>query len=179
MAWSTANLSVARGSLSATSVGTKVFFAGGWDSTYNASSMVDIYDNSSNTWSTANLSVARGLLSATSVGTKAFFAGGCDTSSACFSVIDIYDIKSARINENMLSANEIKIYPNPTKDNLTIETNSTKEQKLEILNLIGQTVYTSVITKKAVVKTSEFPVGVYFIKLSTDKETVVKKFVKE
>ena len=75
--------------------------------------------------------------------------------------------------------NTISLYPNPTKDNLTIETTSTKDQELEILNLIGQTIYTSVITKKAVVKTSEFPVGVYFIKLSTDKETVVKKFVKE
>ncbi len=73
----------------------------------------------------------------------------------------------------------LNIYPNPFKDELTVETTSTKEQKLEILNLIGQTVYTSVITKKAVVKTGAFPVGVYFIKLSTDKETVVKKFVKE
>ena len=73
------------------------------------------------------------------------------------------------------------IYPNPANDILTIETNyiSNKEQKLEILNLIGQTVYTSLITKKAVVKTSAFPVGVYFIKLTTDKESVVKKFVKE
>ena len=85
-----------------------------------------------------------------------------------------YDYMGIKVYDNK----GIYVYPNPTKDNITIETNSTNEQKLEILNLIGQTVYTSVITKKAVVKTSAFPVGVYFIKLSTDKETVVKKFVK-
>ena len=73
----------------------------------------------------------------------------------------------------------LNIYPNPFKDELTVETTSTKEQKLEIFNLIGQTIYTSVMTKKTVVKTGAFAGGVYFIKLSTDKETVVKKFVKE
>jgi len=86
---------------------------------------------------------------------------------------------SIGINENNALSDYIEIYPNPTKDNLTVETNSNTEQKLEILNLIGQTVYRSVITKKAVVKTDEFLCGVYFIKLSTDKETVVRKFVKE
>ena len=82
------------------------------------------------------------------------------------------------INTNELS-NQIKVYPNPTKDNLTIETNSTKEQRIEIVNLIGQTVYTTIINKKAIVNTSSFPSGVYILKLYTDKETVVRKFVKE
>ena len=82
------------------------------------------------------------------------------------------------INTNQLS-NHIKVYPNPTKDNLTIETNSNTEQKLEIINLIGQTVYTNIIYKKAVINTSAFANGVYILKLSSDKETVVRKFVKE
>ena len=75
--------------------------------------------------------------------------------------------------------NILKVYPNPTKDNLTIETNFNTEQKLEILNLIGQTIYSSIINKKAKINTSAFAKGVYIIKLISDNETVVKRFVKE
>ena len=71
-------------------------------------------------------------------------------------------------------------YPNPTKGELTIETNLNTDQRLEIVNLIGQTVYTNIINKnKTTVNTSAFANGVYFIKLSSNKETVVRKFVKE
>ena len=45
--------------------------------------------------------------------------------------------------------------------------------------MVGQAVYTSNINKKAKVNTSAFASGVYIIKLYTDKETVVRKFVKE
>jgi len=86
---------------------------------------------------------------------------------------------SAGINEIKQEKGAVKVYPNPTKENLTIETNINKEQKLEILNLMGQTVYTSIINKKATINTSAFANGVYIIKLYTDKETVVRKFVKE
>ena len=76
--------------------------------------------------------------------------------------------------------NDILVYPNPTKEYLTIVTNSNKEQRLEIVNLIGQTVYTSNINKKTTINTSVFANGIYILKLSSDKEkTVVKKFVKE
>ena len=77
------------------------------------------------------------------------------------------------------TTNNFTFYPIPTKDNLTIETNSNTEQKLEILNLIGQTVYTNSINKKAIVNTSAFANGVYILKLYSDKETIVRKFIKE
>ena len=73
----------------------------------------------------------------------------------------------------------ISLYPNPTNDNLTIETNINTEQKLEIVNLIGQTVYTSYINNRANINTSAFAKGVYILKLSSDKETVIRKFVKQ
>ena len=83
------------------------------------------------------------------------------------------------INKHNTKTN-LSIYPNPTKDNLTIETNINTEQRLEITNLIGQTVYTSYIyNKKATINTSAFAKGVYILKLSSDKETVVRKFVKQ
>ena len=84
----------------------------------------------------------------------------------------------AVINENTIK-NNLSIYPNPTKNNLTIETNNNTEQRIEILNLIGQTVYTSYINKKATINTSAFANGVYILKISSDKETVVRKFIKE
>ena len=87
--WTTANLSAARYDLSATAVGTKVFFAGGRYGNTSYSSVVDIYDNSTGLWTTANLSAARTQLSATAVGTKVFFAGG--NTGVSSSVVDIYD----------------------------------------------------------------------------------------
>ncbi|MEI6822410.1 MAG: T9SS type A sorting domain-containing protein [Bacteroidota bacterium] len=84
---------------------------------------------------------------------------------------------TAGIAENNIS--QIRVYPNPTKDNLTIETNSNTEQRLEIINLIGQTLYTNSINKKATINISAFANGVYILKLSSDKETVIKKFVKD
>ena len=87
--WTTANLSTTRFSLSATSVGTKVFFAGGFHNNVTPSSVVNIYDNSTSLWTIANLSVARGYLSAATVGSKVFFAGGDDGNPS--SVVDIYD----------------------------------------------------------------------------------------
>ncbi|MEI6820454.1 MAG: T9SS type A sorting domain-containing protein [Bacteroidota bacterium] len=86
---------------------------------------------------------------------------------------------SAGINEIRQEKGVVRVYPNPTKDNLTIETNSNTEQRLEIVNLIGQTVYTNNINKKATINTSAFAKGIYILKLSSDKETVVRKFVKE
>ena len=88
------------------------------------------------------------------------------------------DLTCMSINENIIN-NNLSIYPNPTKDNLTIETNSITEQRIEILNLIGQTVYTNIINRKATVNTSAFAKGVYILKLSSYKETIVRKFVKE
>src|SRR5687767_7853430 len=69
--FSTAQLSVGRTNLAATSVGTKVLFGGGYNGSYSL--VVDIYESSNNTWSTATLSVARENLAAASVGTKVLF----------------------------------------------------------------------------------------------------------
>ena len=73
----------------------------------------------------------------------------------------------------------LSIYPNPTSSTLTIETNSNTKQNLEIVNLLGQTMYTYYIYSKATVDVSALPKGIYLIKLNTDKGIVVKKFVKE
>ena len=89
------------------------------------------------------------------------------------------DCSNIGVNENTDKQNDIICYPIPAKEILTIETNSDKEQRLEILNLFGQIIYTSNINKKAIVNTFAFANGIYILKLSSNKETVVRKFIIE
>jgi len=56
--WSTAKLSEARDLLAATSVNNLALFGGG-DASSGVSSVIDIYNSTSNIWSTAKLSEAR------------------------------------------------------------------------------------------------------------------------
>ena len=81
--------------------------------------------------------------------------------------------------EQQLTNNYVSVYPNPAKDNIIIETNSNTQQRVEILNLMGQYVYKSSINKNVTINTSAFANGVYILKLSTDKEMLVRKFVKQ
>ena len=101
--WTTASLSQARYDPAATTVGTKVLFAGGSTATAT-SSVVDIYDASTGQWSTASLSQARYALTATTAGNEAFFAGGAtDLSNGYSSVVDIYNATSGQWSTASLS----------------------------------------------------------------------------
>ena len=107
------------------------------------------------------------------------FCSSDNTTPALRPKLEVCYSTSNGVNEQLLTNYIISIYPNPTKDNLTIETNINTEQKIEITNLIGQTIYTIYINKKVTINTSAFAKGVYILKLSSDKETIVRKFVKE
>jgi autotransporter-associated beta strand protein len=102
--WSTANLSQARSSLAATTVGNQVFFAGGYTGgTQAASSVVDIYNTTTGAWSTATLPVGGAPSQTTSVGSKLFFAG-VSTQNSATSVIDTYDTSNGNWSVANLSA---------------------------------------------------------------------------
>ncbi|HEX6882281.1 MAG TPA: hypothetical protein VF530_02810 [Planctomycetota bacterium] len=92
-AWSTAQLSVARGQMAAASVGNLALFAGGIDAT-SPLATVDIYDDSTGTWSTATLSQARHLeqYAAATAGGRVFFGGGAvDPTPTLSDVVDVFD----------------------------------------------------------------------------------------
>lgn len=86
----TAQLSQARYWLSAGTLGSKVFFAGGMNASGH-SNRVDIYDTQNNTWSVAYLSQARYMVAITSTKTQIFFAGGITYGSGRSNRVDIYD----------------------------------------------------------------------------------------
>lgn len=92
-AWSTAQLSVARGQMAAATVGTRALFAGGIDTT-SPLAAVDIYDDAPGTWSTATLSQARHLeqYAGATAGGRVFFGGGAvDPTPILSDVVDVFD----------------------------------------------------------------------------------------
>jgi photosystem II stability/assembly factor-like uncharacterized protein len=80
-----------------------------------------------------------------------------------------------------VSVPDFKIYPNPATDHLIVETNDyASERTIQILNLNGQElVKQKVHTKKIQIDISDLPVGIYFVKLTDDKATKVRKIIKK
>ena len=97
--WSITELSEARTSLTAASVGNKIMFAGGWgawgSSNSGFSKKIDSYLDVINQWSIDSLSEARSGLVAATLYNKVFFAGGwiggLPNTPAYSSRVDIYD----------------------------------------------------------------------------------------
>ncbi|MGD0712071.1 MAG: T9SS type A sorting domain-containing protein [Bacteroidales bacterium] len=81
------------------------------------------------------------------------------------------------IKENKL-LNQIKVYPNPAFNNLTIET--PQLGVIEITNIQGQLINTYTATgNKTIIDVSAFPCGVYVVEVRTEKGVEVRKFIKE
>ena len=76
-----------------------------------------------------------------------------------------------------LSQSGIKVYPNPVKDVLTIESGSGMKQ-VQIFNVTGQLVLSQQTDSKTItVNTSSLKSGVYFLKVTTDNASFDKKIV--
>ena len=100
---------------------------------------------------------------------KAIFVGG-------------YSITEMTITDGVITfqdKNSIKLYPNPATDKITIESNSA-DNKIEIYNNLGQNVYSCYSAElTSEINVSEYPTGIYFVKLSNQNGKVVStKFIK-
>jgi len=80
--------------------------------------------------------------------------------------------------ENNLLQNNFLLFPNPTTDNLTIET--PQKATIEILNIEGQIIKTiNTADKQTTIDLRNLSSGVYIIKAKTERGVAVKKFIKE
>ena len=78
--------------------------------------------------------------------------------------------------------NNWEIYPNPTKNTLTIEGISNEKTKLTLQDNLGKVILERTITNSGfnseTINLEQFENGVYFIKISNAKEEITKKVVK-
>jgi len=80
---------------------------------------------------------------------------------------------------------DLSIWPNPATNNLIISSSnlSNANYSIEVVNLSGQVLYKTNtskgdLTDKHTIDVSAYPQGVYFLRISDDGSSMVKKFVK-
>jgi photosystem II stability/assembly factor-like uncharacterized protein len=76
------------------------------------------------------------------------------------------------------SSEDIAIFPNPASSTFTIQSNSPLQNtSIKIFNLLGEEVYNAEYKDPFTVDCQHFPSGLYFVKLQTEKGSVVEKLL--
>jgi hypothetical protein len=74
------------------------------------------------------------------------------------------------------TTNQLKVYPNPANQNIIIETGNQLYEKIELINVLGQTVFTTTEKEnKLNINTGNFENGMYFFKFINKGEITTKK----
>ncbi len=85
------------------------------------------------------------------------------------------------INNTETSRNErfdISIYPNPAGDKIKISSSNFKITCLSVFSLTGQKIQTLINENELVIDISDFTPGMYFLKIESGEERVIRKFIK-
>lgn len=91
--------------------------------------------------------------------------------------IDNISIDESHVGIEEETMNTVSIYPNPATTVLNVEAEG--YNTLEIVNLLGQTVYTANATGSMQINVSNLNSGVYFVRLNGANGTTTQKFIKK
>jgi len=82
---------------------------------------------------------------------------------------------------NLIQNEAFVISPNPSKDKLNIKLPSANEDlKLEVFDLLGKLIYRGEITQlESSINVFSWKSGVYLVRVSNDKTTQTKRFIKQ
>lgn len=99
-------------------------------------------------------------------------------SSTCGFAVDSLSANIVGIGEIPLFKEGLKVYPNPAKDKISIEVAAASMERIEMYNILGQLVYTLEVngTKAETVDVGGLAVGLYTVKVFTDKGILGTKF---
>jgi uncharacterized Ntn-hydrolase superfamily protein len=82
------------------------------------------------------------------------------------------------INEHKDFDKNFVVFPNPFNEILYVQNLGIKKYKLEIFNGPGNIIFESTLDKEFEINASKYTSGMYFIKLSSNKEEFIKRLIK-
>ena len=88
--------------------------------------------------------------------------------------------ENSNVSVNEIEQSNLNIYPNPTNSLITLSSNDTRIERIQLINLQSQVVLSEkTSSKKIVLDLVNYPAGVYFISAAlTNDQTITKKVVK-
>lgn len=108
-----------------------------------------------------------------------YFYNGCISDVNTFLVLKD---NQTLIQQTLKKDDELLIFPIPTKNDLTLVFNNSKIENIEIISAIGLIVYTKQFTNTQTSRRldlSGIMSGIYYIKVYTDNEIIIKKIIKK
>jgi len=139
---------------------------------------VFVSPNAGNSWMPFNEGLKNKFINQLAGQTEKVYAGTnagvYQTDENAFKTIGIL----AGIPENPV-ATQISFFPNPTKGKLQIKTSTDETCKAELLTLTGLTLDEITFKKDATLDLQIYPVGLYFVKITTEKGILTKRITFE
>lgn len=106
--------------------------------------------------------------------TASAFSGSNSWLGGAYSMMAINnDLMNVSENENL----SFNFYPNPTSKSFFITFDGNQEQNVEIINLEGKVIFSSLIESSSRIDISDYKKGIYFINVKTPKGVQSKKLI--
>ena len=91
-------------------------------------------------------------------------------------ILNFFFTTAITTNLSDLNSNDVSLFPNPTKDIITISS-SVKPIKIELIDVNGKLISESHTSET--IDLTELSEGIYFVKIFTATNCIVKKVIKE
>ncbi len=103
-----------------------------------------------------------------------YFKTSYDIDTIAFTVLLHSDVEHT---ENLNT--KIEFYPNPATDNITVSSNNSIIQNIELFDLTGNCLFQNCVVKNKSFSfyAGDFPPGIYILKVETAKEKVARKII--
>ena len=86
-------------------------------------------------------------------------------------------VASEVINQVSLNKDQVSLYPNPANGQLTIETNVTSPQSVQVFDINGRPLWNKTISGTTRIDVSTLPEGVYTVVIKSSARVITKKLI--